>query len=58
VHLTEIDNGKKEEKHFCQECAEKQELLKQQELNLTAILETVIGQECQRSVGRAKRIRE
>ena len=44
VHLTEIVNGKKREKHFCQECAEKQELLKQQELNLTAILQTVIGQ--------------
>ena len=44
VHLTEIVNGKKKEKHFCPECAEKQELLKQQELNLTAILQTVIGQ--------------
>lgn len=44
VHLTEIVNGKKKEKHFCQECAEKQELLKQQELNLTAILQSVIGQ--------------
>jgi protein arginine kinase activator len=44
VHLTEIVNGKKKEKHFCQECAEKQELLKQQEMNLTAILQSVIGQ--------------
>lgn len=44
VHLTEIVNGKKKEKHFCPECAEKQELLKQQELNLTAILQSVIGQ--------------
>lgn len=44
MHLTEIVNGKKREKHFCQECAEKQELLKQQELNLTAILQSVIGQ--------------
>src|SRR5436190_20665892 len=44
VHLTEIVNGKKREKHFCQECAEKQEVLKQQELNLTAILQSVIGQ--------------
>jgi protein arginine kinase activator len=44
VHLTEIVNGKKKEKHFCPGCAEKQELLKQQELNLTAILQTVIGQ--------------
>jgi protein arginine kinase activator len=44
VHLTEIVNGKKKEKHFCQECAQKQEILKQQELNLTAILQSVIGQ--------------
>lgn len=44
MHLTEIVNGKKREKHFCQECAEKQELLKQQELNLAAILQSVIGQ--------------
>ena len=44
VHLTEIVHGKKKEKHFCAECAEKQESLKQQELNLTAILQTVIGQ--------------
>src|SRR5262245_40199376 len=44
VHLTDIVNGKKREKHFCQDCAEKQEVLKQQELNLTAILQSVIGQ--------------
>ena len=30
--------------HLCQECAEKQQLLKHQELNLSAILQTVIGQ--------------
>jgi protein arginine kinase activator len=44
VHLTEIVNGKKKEKHFCQDCAQKLELMKQQELNLTAILQSVIGQ--------------
>jgi len=44
VHLTEIVNGKKRERHFCNECAEKQQLLKQQDLNLTAILQSVIGQ--------------
>ena len=44
VHLTEIVNGKKKEKHFCQECAQKQQLLKQQDMNLTAILQSVIGQ--------------
>jgi protein arginine kinase activator len=44
VHLTEIVNGKKKIKHFCPACAEKQELLKQQDMNLTAILQSVIGQ--------------
>ena len=44
VHLTEILNGKKREVHLCQACAEKQELVKQQELNLSAILQSVIGQ--------------
>jgi protein arginine kinase activator len=44
VHLTEIVGGKKREQHFCQACADKQQLLKQQDLNLTAILQTVIGQ--------------
>ena len=49
VHLTDIVNGKKRELHLCQECAEKQELLKKQELNLSAILQTVIGQHVQPS---------
>ena len=44
VHLTDIVNGHKKELHLCQECAEKQELIKHQELNLSAILQTVIGQ--------------
>ncbi|MBI2805219.1 MAG: UvrB/UvrC motif-containing protein [Planctomycetes bacterium] len=44
VHMTEIVNGKKREKHYCQDCARKQQLLKQQDLNLTAILQSVIGQ--------------
>ena len=44
VHLTRIVEGKKHVLHLCQECAEKKELLKQQELNLSAILQTVIGQ--------------
>lgn len=43
VHLTDIVAGQKKEVHLCQECAEKQHLLKQQELDLTAILQTVIG---------------
>ena len=44
VHLTEIVNGKKREVHLCQACAEKKEVLKQQEMNLSAILQSVIGQ--------------
>ena len=44
VHLTDIVNGHKREVHLCQGCAEKRELVKHQELNLSAILQTVIGQ--------------
>src|SRR5438132_3931987 len=44
VHLTDIINGIKKELHLCQECAEQQHLIKQQELNLPAILQTLIGQ--------------
>lgn len=44
VHLTDIVNGQKREVHLCQRCAEKKEILKNQELNLSAILQTVIGQ--------------
>ena len=44
VHLTDIINGHKKEKHLCQRCAEQQQLIKQQELNLPAILQTLIGQ--------------
>ena len=43
VHLTDIVDGKKRELHLCQSCAEQQQLLKQQELNLPAILQTLIG---------------
>jgi protein arginine kinase activator len=43
VHLTDIVNGNKKELHLCQGCAEKQQLLAQQELNLPAILQTLIG---------------
>ncbi len=44
VHLTDIVNRQKNELHLCQACAEKKQLLKQQELNLPAILQTLIGQ--------------
>src|SRR5205823_10603698 len=43
VHLTDIVNGQKKETHLCQACAEQQQLLKNQDLNLSAILQTVIG---------------
>lgn len=44
VHLTDIVSGQKREVHLCQACAEKRDLIKHQELNLSAILQTVIGQ--------------
>src|SRR5438270_1100285 len=44
VHLTDIINGHKRELHLCQSCAEKQHLFKKQDLNLPAILHTLIGQ--------------
>jgi protein arginine kinase activator len=43
VHLTDIVGGHKKELHLCQACAEHQHLIKQQELNLPAILQTLIG---------------
>src|SRR2546425_3689971 len=44
VHLTDIVNGHKKELHLCESCAEAQQLVKKQELNLPAILQTLIGQ--------------
>jgi protein arginine kinase activator len=44
VHLTDIVNGQKRELHLCQECAEKQQLVKHQELNLPVILQALLGQ--------------
>ena len=44
VHLTKIVNGKKRVDHFCSSCAEKQEMMKQQQLNLNAIVQSMIGQ--------------
>lgn len=43
VHLTDIVDGHKKELHLCQACAEKQELLQKQELNLPAIIQALIG---------------
>jgi len=44
VHLTNIENNQKKEMHLCQSCAESHQLIKQHELNLPAILKTLIGQ--------------
>jgi protein arginine kinase activator len=42
--LTNIVDGQKKELHFCAECAEQQQLVQKQDLNLPAILQTLIGQ--------------
>src|ERR1700722_20445343 len=46
VHLADIAaNGQKKEIHLCEACAEKQQLInKKQEINLPAILQSLIGQ--------------
>ena len=44
VHLTDIVDGHKKELHLCQACAEQKQFLKQHELNLPAILQTLISQ--------------
>jgi len=42
--LTDIVDNQKKELHLCQSCAESQQLIKHQELNLGAILHSLIGQ--------------
>lgn len=44
VHLTDIVDSHKKEVHLCQSCAEQHQLLNKQELNLPAILKSLIGQ--------------
>jgi len=44
VHLTDIVNNQKKEMHLCHSCAESKQLLKHQELNLSTILQSLIGQ--------------
>lgn len=44
VHLTQIVDGAKRSVHLCQSCAEKQQVVKKQQLNLPAILQTLMGQ--------------
>jgi protein arginine kinase activator len=42
--LTDIVNNQKKELHLCASCAENQQLVKQQDLNLPVILQSLIGQ--------------
>jgi protein arginine kinase activator len=44
VHVTDIVNNAKKELHLCQSCAKAQQLVKGKELDLQAILQTLIGQ--------------
>jgi protein arginine kinase activator len=45
IHLTDIIQGHKKEMHLCQQCAEQQQLVAPpQQLSLSNILQTVIGQ--------------
>src|SRR5262245_14885522 len=44
VHLTDIVNGQKKHVHLCAACAEQQNLLQKNELNLPAILQSILGQ--------------
>jgi protein arginine kinase activator len=43
VHLTELVTGRKKELHLCKACAEQKQFIKKQELNLPAILQSLIG---------------
>lgn len=45
VHLTEIDELHKKELHLCPRCAEKHQLVHKQELNIPAILQSLLGQQ-------------
>ena len=56
VHLTDIVEGQKREVHLCQSCAEAQQLVKQQELNLPAILQTLLGQHLGQQTDRLARL--
>jgi protein arginine kinase activator len=44
VHLTEMVHNEKREIHLCQSCADSKELFQPPPLNLSAILQTLIGQ--------------
>ena len=44
VHLTDLVKKQKKELHLCQSCAEQQQLLKKNELNLQTIVQVLLGQ--------------
>lgn len=44
VHLTRVVDQQEREYHLCQGCAEAKQLVNQQELNLPAIVQSLIGQ--------------
>jgi protein arginine kinase activator len=56
VHLTDIVDGQKKEMHLCARCAEQKQLIKKSELNLPAILQTLIGQHLGRDSDRLARL--
>ncbi len=57
VHLTDIVNGKKTEVHLCQHCAEQQQVMHQQEINLPALLQSLIGQHVGPQTGELARLK-
>jgi protein arginine kinase activator len=56
VHLTDIVDHEKKELHLCQACAESKQLIKQQELNLPAILQSLIGQHLGKQTDKLSRL--
>jgi protein arginine kinase activator len=56
VHLTDIVDGQKKELHLCQTCAELKQFIQKQELNLPAILQTLIGQHVDRATDELSRL--
>jgi protein arginine kinase activator len=56
VHLTKLVAGQKRELHLCQGCAEAENLVQKQDLNLPAILQTLIGQHLGRETDELARL--
>jgi protein arginine kinase activator len=56
VHLTKLVAGQKKELHLCQGCAEAANLVQKQDLNLPAILQSLIGQHLGRETDELARL--